>query len=119
MNQNIDYSVASSGLIVELLCKRLESIRLSENISQADLARQAGVSRSTITRMADGKGLSLDSFVRVMKALGLADHLEALLPDPAVRPVERVRHEGRQRRRASGSRKAPEPWTWADEEDER
>ena len=89
-----------SDAIATTLCKRLEEIRLGKNISQAELARQAGVSRSTMTRIADGRSVSLDSFIRVMQALGLADHLAALLPDPEVRPVERARQEGKQRRRS-------------------
>ena len=101
MNHNIDFFTSSSATIAEALCKRLEEIRLSKNISQAELAKQAGVSRSTMTRIADGQSISLDSFIRVVKALGLADHLAALLPDPEVRPIELVRHKGQHRRRAS------------------
>lgn len=115
MNHNIDFKTASSESIAAALCKRLEEIRLSQNISQADLAKQAGVSRSTMTRIADGKSISLDSFIRVIKALGLADHLAALLPDPAVRPVELVTHEGKHRQRASRKRKKTGSWSWGDE----
>ena len=114
----MDFSTSSSAAIASALCRRLEEIRLSKNISQAQLARQAGVSRSTMTRIADGKSISLDSFVRVIKALGLADHLSALLPDPTVRPVELVTHQGQHRQRASGKRKQAEPWSWGDEGDE-
>lgn len=114
----MDFSSSSSTAIASALCKRLDQIRLSKNISQAALAKQAGVSRSTMTRIADGKSISLDSFVRVIKALGLADHLAALLPNPWVRPVELASHEGRHRQRASGKRKSAEPWSWADEGDE-
>ena len=118
MNLNYDFNTGSSSAIAAVLGKRLEAIRLSKNISQAELARQAGVSRSTMTRIADGQSISLDSFIRVVKALGLADHLAALLPNPEVRPVELVSRAGQQRRRASGKRKATEPWSWADEEDD-
>ena len=114
----MDFLTSSSTAIASTLCKRLEEIRLSKNISQAQLAKQAGVSRSTMTRIADGKSISLDSFVRVIKALGLADHVSALLPDPTVRPVELVKHKGQHRQRASGKRKQAEPWSWGDEGDE-
>ncbi len=113
----MDFATGSSTAIASMLCQRLEAIRLSKNISQAELARQAGVSRSTMTRIADGRGISLDSLIRVIKALGLADHLATLLPDPAVRPVELVTHEGQHRQRASGKRRSTEPWSWGDEED--
>jgi len=118
MNPKLDFSTSSSAAIAAALCKRLEEIRLSKNISQAELAKQAGVSRSTMTRVADGQSVSLDSFIRVVKALGLADHLTTLLPDPEVRPVELARHDGQHRRRASGKRKASEPWSWGDEGDD-
>ncbi|MEO1202724.1 MAG: helix-turn-helix transcriptional regulator [Pseudomonadota bacterium] len=119
MTQKIDFSTVSSDVVIRALFERIEEIRLSRNISQADLAREAGVSRSTITRLARGDGISVDSFVRILQALDLADHLAALLPNPDVRPVERVRLAGTERKRASRKRKADEPWTWGDEATDR
>lgn len=116
MMHKVDFTTASSTAVSAALCKRIEEIRLARNISQVQLAREAGVSRSTMTRIADGKAVSLDSFVRVMQALGLADHLAALLPDPSVRPVERVRLVGVERKRASGKRDAAADWQWGDDE---
>ncbi len=118
MKHNFDFSTSTSTTIAAELCKRLENIRLSKNVNQSELSEQAGVSRSTLTRIAKGQSISLDSFIRVLKALGLAGHLTSLLPDPDIRPVEMVRQEGRHRRRASTKRKATEPWSWADDGDE-
>lgn len=114
MTHSIDFSIASSELIISSLCKRLDEIRLSRNISQIDLAEEAGVSRSTMTRMADGKPISLDSFVRVMIALRLTDHLAALLPDPSIRPIERVQMDGIDRQRASARKDDASAWKWGD-----
>jgi len=117
MTHNIDFDIASSDAVTDALFQQIEQIRLSRNISQSALAKEAGVSRSTITRLASGENISFDSFVRVMQALGLADHLAALLPNPDVRPVERIRMKGAERRRASSRQKAAEGWTWGDEAD--
>ncbi len=114
MTHKVDFKVASTDTIIKALFERIEEIRLSRNMSQAALAKEAGVSRSTITRLADGQGISVDSFVRVMQALGLTDHLEALLPNPNVRPVDRVRLDGSERRRASSKTKPTESWSWGD-----
>ncbi|MCY4048081.1 MAG: helix-turn-helix transcriptional regulator [Hyphomicrobiales bacterium] len=114
MKHKIDFSTASSETITGALCKRLDEIRLSRNISQADIANEAGVSRSTMTRLADGKAVSLDSFVRVMIALRLTDHLAAMLPDPGIRPIERVRFEGAKRQRSSRKKDETPEWTWRD-----
>jgi transcriptional regulator with XRE-family HTH domain len=119
MLRNTDFSSASSAAVVRELCRRLDEIRLSKNVRQETLAEQAGISRSTLTRLADGQNVSLDSFVRVALALGLADHLAACLPVPGVRPVELVDRGGQSRRRASGKRKdeqTSEPWQWGDED---
>ncbi len=121
MTHKINFQNASSDQIIEALGQRLNQIRLNQNISQADLAKEAGVSRSTLTRLADGQPISLDSFIRVMQALKLTDQLAALLPDPSVRPVDRVRLDGAERQRAtsksSGDKKSsPTPWVWGDED---
>jgi transcriptional regulator with XRE-family HTH domain len=71
------------------------------------LAEEAGLSRSTVARLADGNNVSLDSFIRILQALGLSGHLKALLPDPDIRPVEQVKFRGGQRRRAGGIESSP------------
>lgn len=116
MTHTQDFSTYSSGAILKALFDRLEEIRLSRNISQAALAREAGVSRSTITRLARGENISVDSFVRIMQALGLTDNLAAMLPNPTIRPVERVRLAGSERLRASSKRQPVSEWTWGDDE---
>ena len=105
----------SSRQIVAELCTQLEQIRISRNMSQKALAASARVSRSTLTRMANGQSLSLDSFVRIMQALDLDEHLATLLPYPTIRPVERLRFDGQQRKRASRPRRDDATWEWADD----
>ncbi len=118
MSYKIDFSVATSDQIEAALCKRLENIRLSRNITQIQLADEAGVSPRTIGRLEKGQGVSVDTFLRVMTALGIQQNLEALLPDPTVRPIERVDTGGLERKRArpglSGDRGAT--WSWGDGE---
>jgi transcriptional regulator with XRE-family HTH domain len=114
----IDFSIATSTQIEAALCKRLESIRLSRNITQARLAEEAGVSTRTIGRLEKGQGVSLDTFIRIMMALGIQQSLEALMPDPAVRPIERVGFSAGERKRARPIRSGDERpvWSWGDSE---
>ncbi len=120
MALNIDVTFASSEAIEAAIGEQLRAIRLSGNISQAQLAGQAGVSRRTITRLESGDGTSLDTFIRVVQALGLADHLNSLLPTPEVRPIERVRGRGRERQRARPAANQSEPplWSWRAPQDD-
>ena len=121
MNHKINFDNASSEAIIKAIGQRLDEIRLSQNISQANLAKEAGVSRSTLTRLADGRPISLDSFIRVMQALRLTDQLADLLPNPSIRPVDRVRLDGAERQRArkkpaSGKDTKAGKWVWGDED---
>ena len=119
MTQKIDYLLASPEAIESSLGNKLERLRLSKNINQSALADEAGVSRRTITRLENGEGTSLDTFIRVMRALGIVDRLETLLPDPATRPIERIRLGGRERKRARMKKTSgAEAWTWGPETDE-
>jgi putative transcriptional regulator len=113
MSLKMDFSVAPIADVEADIGRRLESIRLAQNISQSDLAGEAGVSRRTITRLENGGGISVETLIRILRALGIADRLDALVPDPSVRPIDRVRLKGKQRQRArhaAGARQVE--WTW-------
>jgi transcriptional regulator with XRE-family HTH domain len=112
MAQKLDPATAVPSDIERMLGQRLLEIRLARNINQTDLAEEAGVSRRTMTRLENGEGVSLDTLIRVMSALGLADRFAVLLPDPAIRPIERIR-QGKERQRARRkSKPAAKPWHW-------
>ena len=120
MFYNIEFSVATSDQIEAALCKRLESIRLSRNITQTQLAEEAGISPRTIGRLEKGQGVSMDTFIRIMMALSIQQSLEALLPDPTVRPIERVGMGAGERKRARPTKftdKHP-TWSWGNSEDD-
>jgi len=118
MSSIMDYSTATSEQIEASLCKQIEAIRLSRNLTQAQLALESGVALRTIGRMEKGQGVSLDTFIRVLTALKLQHALAALLPDPTIRPMERIQTGGRERLRARPRQIAEEqgPWAWGDEE---
>ncbi len=112
-----DFQIASSEAIVASLCARVEATRLARNITRAELAQRSGVSIRTLARLEAGQSVSLNNFVRVLKALDLTDNLAYLLPDPSVRPIERASLRGKERQRARPRRESPpEVWQWGDEE---
>ena len=120
MSYNIEFSVATSDQIEAALCKRMESIRLSRNITQEQLADEAGVSPRTIGRLEKGQGVSMDTFIRVMVALRIQQNLEALLPDPTVRPIERIGLDAGERKRARPTKSINvlPNWSWGDGEED-
>lgn len=119
MSHKIDIALSSSEQIEDVLCAQVRRIRLARNITQVQLAKEAGVSLPTIGRLENGKGVSLDTFIRVLTALGVQRNLESLLPDPTVRPVERMSRTGKERKRArpSQSGSGRSAWAWGDDKD--
>lgn len=120
MSSKPDFSLAPIAEIEAEIGRRLEAVRLQENISQAALAAEAGVSRRTITRVENGAGASVETLIRLMRALGIANRLDALLPEPGISPIDRIRLKGRERRRARRPADTDTAeWTWGDDADRR
>jgi putative transcriptional regulator len=116
---SIDYDIANSEQIEKDLCEKIARIRLTRNFTQKYLAEQAGISVRTIRRLESGLGVSFDTFIRVLTALGIQQNLETLLPDPRIRPIERAERKGMERKRASSGniREEKTAWVWGDEEE--
>ncbi|HEX5526888.1 MAG TPA: helix-turn-helix transcriptional regulator [Solirubrobacterales bacterium] len=117
---NIDPS-SSDEVILRELGRRLARTRLERNLSQQQLAYEAGVSKATIERLEAGEAVKSTSLLRVLRALGLLGALDRLIPEPLPSPVERLRLHGRRRQRARGPGEARQgeagPWRWGDEGD--
>lgn len=118
-----DYQFSPTEQSIKQIGRRLEQLRLSKNISQAEVAAKAGVSRRTISRLEAGETVALDTLIRVLKVYEIADRLSNLLPEQTVRPIERIERKGKQRQRASskGSKSSSgrpqsdqESWSWSD-----
>jgi len=117
MKPKLDFSLATSKQIITFLSSQLVNLRLARNWTQAQLANEAGVSLKTITNLESGKSGTLDTFIRVIKALNLQANLINLLPDATVRPMERTQLTGSERKRSRKDREKDEvaPWVWGDE----
>lgn len=113
---------ATDSALLGTLGERLAEARLARNRTQADLAREAGISRRTLVRLEAGESTQLTNLIRVLRALGLVGNLDALVPAPAPSPLAEFRDEEARRQRATGRRAAeaesPGGWTWGDEDGE-
>lgn len=95
-------SEQSDAVIVGEIGQRLSRYRLEANETQQSLAGRAGISTPTLARLERGEPVGLVTLIRVMRALGLVEHLDGLVPPVLPSPLARVRDETRVRKRASG-----------------
>lgn len=98
--------------------ERLSRRRLAQQMTQADLAEQAGIGKRTLERVEAGATAQFSTIIRVFRVLGLLEKLDQALAEPAIRPLEAAARKGKARQRASGRGKSMErkPWTWEEDE---
>lgn len=101
----MDFRAMSDKAILILLGDRMNRQRLNQDMTQAELARHAGVARIVVQRLENGLGCKLENLIRVLRVLGLLEQLEIFLPEPGLSPVQLARLKGHERQRASGTHK--------------
>ena len=94
----------SDKAVLRDLGQRLRQARLRRNLSQQELADQAGLNRTTISEYERGASTSTLTLVQVLRALEMLDELAGFLPDPGPGPLELARAQSHQRQRATGRR---------------
>jgi len=97
----------SDKAILSQLGAQLKQMRLNKNITQLQMSKIAGLSRSAISTMEnDGNG-SMISFVQILRALEKLEILNHFITEAPVSPVQIAKLHGKQRQRASIKRKKP------------
>ena len=101
------------------LGRRLQRERLNQNITQARLAEQSGISRRTLVAAEKGEGTTLDTLIRLLRGLGKLGQLDQFLPEPPVSPIQLAKLNGKVRQKASGKLRYPTDhntvWQWKED----
>ena len=117
-NIEITNLLADDAILTEL-GERIAQTRINAQLTQAQLAEQAGVSKRTIERIESGHSAQMLSMIRVFRVLGLMPALDQMIPDTGPRPMDLLKLRGRQRQRASSSRHQESDtdngWSWDDD----
>jgi transcriptional regulator with XRE-family HTH domain len=113
----------TDAAVLQELGARLERRRIDANLTQAQLAEEAGISKRTLERIEAGRRTDFVMLLRALRALKLIEGLESLIPDLPQSPITLLRQKGRERKRAGhprsktardGSSKPPTPWKWGE-----
>jgi transcriptional regulator with XRE-family HTH domain len=120
MTYNNTHLAISDESIIKQLGFRLAQLRLSKNLTQEHVATEAGLGLRTLQRLELGtSATALSSFIRVCRALGLNDQLDALVPALPPSPITQLKLHGKQRRRATqpsvNAAEKSKTWQWGNE----
>lgn len=110
--------LTTDAAVLAELGERIAAARVMRNLTQAELAEQAGIGKRTLERVEAGASTQTLTLLRILRALALLPALEQLLPAARPRPLDQLTRAGKVRQRASRSREpAPAAATWQWDED--
>jgi transcriptional regulator with XRE-family HTH domain len=75
----------------EELGRQLRDLRLRLNVDQRQLASRAGVALNVVKNLEAGKGATVTSLIKVLRALGRADWLASLAPAVSISPLQMLK----------------------------
>jgi transcriptional regulator with XRE-family HTH domain len=93
-----DLSFKSISELQALLGEQLRSLRFSRNLDQRTTAEKAGISEKALRNLEAGRGSTVESLLRVLKALDFLEGIEMLAPKPSVNPLALLRSTKTRRR---------------------
>ena len=78
----------SSTKLLEKIGEKIKAARLKQNITQDSLAESASISRSSVQKVESGEIKSFDTFIRILRTLGMLDEIYHLCEEEQLSPSE-------------------------------
>jgi transcriptional regulator with XRE-family HTH domain len=66
---------------------RIRKLRLARNLDQRTTAERAGISLRALGKLENGRGSTLETLLRTLRALDYVKGIEALAPEPTINPL--------------------------------
>jgi len=88
------------------LGERIRRLRLSRNVDQRATAAKAGVSEKALRNLEAGRGSTVETLLRTLKALDFLQGIEMLAPEVTVNPLALLR-QAKPPQRVRRARKPP------------
>ena len=113
----VDAFCSDEKILMEM-GERLRAERIRSGVTQAKLAEESGVAKSTVERMEKGESVQFLNLIKILRALNRVSYLDLLLPSKEKTPMEYVNSPAEaDRKRVRISEKHKEyTFKWGDEE---
>ena len=99
----ITYEINDKTVLINL-GMQLKQMRLNKNITQHELSKRTGLSRRVISDIENGANGTLNSFIRILRALEKLEILNNFIEEAPVSPIQIAKLRGKARQRASGTK---------------
>ncbi|MEA3446860.1 MAG: helix-turn-helix transcriptional regulator [Bacteroidota bacterium] len=97
-----EYASMSDKALLEYIGSFIRHHRLEQNRTQADLATQAGISRSTLSLLERGEPVTITTLIRVLRVLDQLSVLRVFEINETLSPLALAKLQKEKRQRARG-----------------
>ncbi len=105
-NINIKWSESSDEALQAMIGQFIQQSRIRQNKSQQDVADAAGINRSTLSQIENGRGGTLITLIQILRVLDQISFLKSFQVEEKVSPLYLAKMEMKKRKR---SRKTNDP----------
>ena len=70
---------------------QMRALRLRVNLDQVSLADRAGIALTAVKNLESGKGATLNTLIKALRALDRADWLKSLAPPVSISPLQMLK----------------------------
>ena len=95
-----DWVAMSDKAIIGAIGAYIKHQRLEQNKTQAQVAKEAGINRWTLSQMENGSSITLASLIQILRALDLVHLLRIFAIEETISPIEYARLKEKKKKRA-------------------
>ncbi len=106
-----NWNAMSDHALAAFIGQFIRSKRVEQNMTQAQLAKDAGISRSTLVLLEKGETASLGTLLQVLRMLNQLHVLSVFEITPVVSPLLLVKEEMKKRQRVRSKPSSQKPQT--------
>ena len=96
----INWQSMSDSALSEKIGKFIKYHRIQQNKTQNDIARDAGISRSTLSLLERGETVTISTLLQVLRVLELLNIMDVFKLEEQISPIALAKIEQKKRQRA-------------------
>lgn len=90
----------NDSALIETIGAFVKHHRLAQNKTQQQLAKEAGINRSTVTQIENGGKINLQSLLQALRVLNLLHVMDSFIVQEQISPLKLAKLEQNKRKRA-------------------
>ena len=98
-NNNTDWVSMTDKAIINAIGTYIKHQRLEQNKTQAQVAKEAGINRWTLSQIENGGSITLATLIQILRVLDLLHLLEIFIVKEKISPIEYAKLKEKKKKR--------------------